>query len=346
MNYYIFRIDYSDRDYFKENLEKGILKQGWGLENLSLLDENGEERNQEEWVNACPEGWRDTDEARRYLRNKNSNLRKMLEMKEGDIILIPKFPEWNMFSLYRVKGEYYFDLEKIKGDYGHCIPVEVATKFSDEIDKYFTYNGNDATKVIHSKLRGYQKAINSVYNNEIISAIESLLQIKSIKEESQITEILRGIFEKNIKSMKNLNKEIFSIRPDDVEKIVEEIFVKQGYLVESRNSYDRKGGDSDRTFIKPLPILSEVNDEIGNCRVYVQIKKKDGICDEDDGIIQLEGIVDTKENIEGKENKFNNFYKVLVCTGEFSPRIKELAQEKNIILIDGIQLIRMCLKNI
>lgn len=28
MNYYIFRIDYSDRDYFKENLEKGILKQG------------------------------------------------------------------------------------------------------------------------------------------------------------------------------------------------------------------------------------------------------------------------------------------------------------------------------
>ena len=346
MNYYIFRIDYSDRDYFKKNLEKGILKQGWGLENLSLLDENGEERNQEKWVNACPESWRNTDEARRYLRNKNSNLRKMLEMKEGDIILIPKFPEWNMFSLYRVKGKYYFDLEKTKGDYGHCIPVEVATKFSDEVDKYFTYNGNDATKVIHSKLRGYQKAINSVYNNEIISAIESLLQIKSIKEESQITEILRGIFEKNIKSMENLNKEIFSIRPDDVEKIVEEIFVKQGYLVESRNSYDKKGGDSDRTFIKPLPILCEVNDEIGNCRVYVQIKKKDGICDEDEGIKQLEDIVKSKEKIEGIEDKINNIYKVLVCTGEFSDRIKELARDKNIILIDGIQLVRMCIKNI
>lgn len=101
MNYYIFRIDYSDRDYFKENLEKGILKQGWSLENLSLLDENGEERNQEEWVNACPANWRDTDEARRYLKNKNSNLRKMLEMKEGDIILIPKFPEWDMFSFIK-----------------------------------------------------------------------------------------------------------------------------------------------------------------------------------------------------------------------------------------------------
>ena len=92
--------------------------------------------------------------------------------------------------------------------------------------------------------------------------------------------------------------------------------------------------------------MSEVNDEIGSCRVYVQIKKKDGIYDEDEGIIQLEKIVTSKENIEGKENKFNNFYKVLVCIGEFSPRIKELAQEKNIILIDGIQLIRMCLKNI
>ena len=112
MNYYIFRIDYSNRKYFKENLEKGILRQGWGVENLSLLDENGEVRNQKEWVNACPESWRTTDEARRYLRNKNSNLRKMLEMKEGDIILIPKFPEWNMFSLYRVTGKYYFELEK------------------------------------------------------------------------------------------------------------------------------------------------------------------------------------------------------------------------------------------
>ena len=64
--------------------------------------------------------------------------------------------------------------------------------------------------------------------------------------------------------MENLNKEIFSVRPNDVEEIVEDIFKKQGYLVESNNSYDRKGGDSDRIFIKPLPILSEVNDEIGS----------------------------------------------------------------------------------
>lgn len=327
MNYYIFRIDYSDRDYFKENLEKGILRQGWGVENLSLLTESGEIRSQEEWVNACPESWRTTDEARRYLRNKNNNLRKMLEMKEGDIILIPKFPEWHIFSLYRVSGKYYFDLEKEKGDYGHCIPVEIAKEKPEEIDKYFTYNGNDDTKVVHSKLRGYQTSINSVYNEEIIKAIKNLLQIKSIK-------------------MENLNKEIFSVRPNDVEEIVENIFIKQGYLVESRNSYDRKGGDSDRIFIKPLPILSEVNDEIGSCRVYVQIKKKDGIYDEDEGINQLEEIVKTKEKIEEKESKDNNFYKVLVCTGEFSPRVKELAQEKNIILIDGIQLIRMCLKNI
>lgn len=55
MNYYIFRIDYSKRNYFKENLEKGILRQGWGVKNLSLFNENGEIRNQEEWINACPE---------------------------------------------------------------------------------------------------------------------------------------------------------------------------------------------------------------------------------------------------------------------------------------------------
>ena len=346
MNYYIFRIDYSDRDYFKKNLEKGILRQGWGVENLSLLTESGEIRSQEEWVNACPESWRTTDEARRYLRNKNNNLRKMLEMKEGDIILIPKFPEWDTFSLYRVSGKYYFDLEKEKGDYGHCIPVEIAKEKPEEIDKYFTYNGNDDTKIIHSKLRGYQTSINSVYDKKVIEAIEKLLKTESIRENSKITEILKNIFEKKIDSMEELNREFFSIRPDDVEKIVETIFLKQGYRIESKNVYDKAGGDADRIFEKPLPILSEINDEIGSCRVYVQIKKKDGVCDEEEGIDQLEKIIQSENNIDGKNEFFKGIYKVLVCTGKFSERVEELARDKGIILINGTQLIRMCLKNI
>ena len=344
VNYYIFRIDYQNKEYFKENLRKNILRQGWGMQNLSLLNEKGEVRTQEEWAISCPESWRLTEKDKKYLINKNNNLRKMLEMKEGDIILIPKFPKENMFSLYRIKGKYYFDLEK--DDYGHCIPVEVANYFPEEMDKCFNYNANNFTKLIHSKLRGYQTSINSVYNSEIIDAIKNLLKTKSIKEEFSIVEILKDIFYKNIKSMENLNREIFSIRPDDVEKLVEYIFVKQGYLIESSNTYDKKGGDSDRTFIKPLAILNEINDELGSCRVYIQIKKKDGIYDEDEGIEQLEKITNNKEKIENKKNIFNTFYKVLICTGEFSSRIKEKARENNIILIDGIQLVRLCLKNL
>lgn len=343
MKYYIFRIDYEEREYFQKNLEKGILRQGWGVKDLSLLDSEGKVRNQEEWVESCPINWKNTEKSIKYLFNKNTNLKKMLEMQSGDIILIPKFPNWNMFSLYRVKGRYYFDLEE-KGDYGHCIPVEVATTLSNEVDKCFAYNANDSAKMIHSKLRAYQTSINSIYSKEIINAIENLLKIRSIKEEISISEILKDIFYKNIKEMENLNDKIFSVRPDDVEKIVEEIFKKQGYLVESKNLYDKKGGDSDRTFIKPLPILSEIDNELGNCRVYVQIKKKDGIYDEEEGIDQLEKIIQSKE-IREENNKINEIYKVLVCTGEFSARIKELANEKSIILIDGIQLIKLCLKN-
>ncbi|WP_300328890.1 restriction endonuclease [Fusobacterium sp.] len=343
MKYYIFRIDYEEIDYFQKNLEKGILRQGWGVKDLSLLDSEGKVRSQEEWVESCPTEWKSTEKAKKYLFSKNTNLKKMLEMKEGDIILVPKFPNWNMFSLYKVKGKYYFDLEE-KGDYGHCIPVEVATTLSNEVDKCFAYNANDSAKMIHSKLRAYQTSINSIYSKEIINAIENLLKIRSIKEEISISEILKDIFYKNIKEMKNLNNKIFSVRPDDVEKIVEEIFKKQGYLVESKNLYDKKGGDSDRTFIKPLPILSEVDNELGNCRVYVQIKKKDGVYDEEEGIDQLEKIIQSKE-IKEENNKIIEIYKVLVCTGEFSTRIKELANEKGIILIDGIQLIKLCLKN-
>ena len=215
MNYYIFRIDYSKRDYFKENLEKGLLRQGWGMENLSLVNENGEARNQEEWVNACPENWRTTEEARKYLRNKNTNLKKMLEMKEGDIILIPKFPEWNMFSLYKVTGKYYFNLEETAVDYGHCILVKIATIYPDEVDKYFTYNGNIATKINHSKLRGYQTAINSVYNRDVTS----LLQTISIKG-------LASIFLRF-----GTKLAIFSIKPRFRLILIKLFYTKRGFFI-------------------------------------------------------------------------------------------------------------------
>lgn len=274
----------------------------------------------------------------------------MREMKKGDIIVIPKFPEWDMLSIYRVKGEYYFDLEEGQEDYGHCIPVEPATIDDNEKDKCFKYNSNNESKEIHSKLRGYQTSINSVNDNGVKEAINELLKKISDIGEYSVIDLLKNTFEKTIDE-KNKEGKIFSIRNNEVEEVVEEIFKKQGYILDDKNFYDKKGGDVDRLFIKYLPILEEVNNEITSCRIYVQIKKKEGICDEEEGIDQLEKIVDTdiKEEIKiinGEKIYPNGIYKVLVCTGKFSQRIEEIARDRGIILIDGSQLIRLCLKNL
>ncbi len=119
------------------------------------------------------------------------------------------------------------------------------------------------------------------------------------------------------------------------------IFKKQGYEIISKNHFDKKGGDVDRIFIKSLPILEDIDDEISSIKVYIQIKMKDYIYYDTEGIHQLEEITKTDKTISDEKVKI---LKVLVCTGKFDKKIVEEAKEKGIILIDGMQLVLLTLK--
>ncbi|MDU1911929.1 restriction endonuclease [Fusobacterium sp.] len=329
MRYYIFRIDYNNLDYLKKEIEQGRLRQGWGALGLSLLDTFEEQREKEEWICSYLQVWKNDYNKLDYIRKKHTNLLKMLEMEKGDIIVIPKYPYWDTLSVVEVAEKYTFKVEKGIEDYGHIIRINIKKL------KTFNYLSNEYSKEIHNKLRGYQTAINSVKDENIKKAIKELLSLESNYEIRELEEIIKKRFEENIK---NLNQEIFTIRNNEVETLVEKIFINQGYVVDKRNSYDGKGGDVDRIFIRNLPILGEIDNEIAFNKIYVQVKKKDGECNELEGIEQLEKIVKNLNNIE------NRIYKVLVCTGGFSKEVEEEAKLKGIILINGTQLMRLSLK--
>ena len=103
-----YRIDTSKITYFKEELEKGVLRQGWGwnegqnLKNMTF--DGGASRN-----------------------------KKMLNVRKDDYLLIPRLPDWNSVTIAIAtenwKEGYDFNIEKY-GDFGHKFPAKHIVTFN------------------------------------------------------------------------------------------------------------------------------------------------------------------------------------------------------------------------
>lgn len=328
MRCFLFRIN-TENEEVRNDILLGKLRQGWGKSQMSLL-RNGETVSKEEWRNSFPEEWGCSDE---YINRKYDNLKIMLEIKKDDLLIIPKFPSWDSFSVVKSSSSYKFEMPKID-DFGHYIDIDLNSL------KSFKYASNSFSNIIHSKLRAYQSPLNNVWNKEFIDAANELLKLESTEKIIKIEDIIKFNFEKDLEEIKN---SLQKVSARDLETVIEKLFLKQGYSLESRNSFDKKGGDADLILTKCLPILEEVDESKSCDRIYIQIKHKNGLYSDKEGIIQLNKIVETKER-DAENTNLNNVYKVLVCSSTFSEELKEMASEENIILIDGVQLTRLIIK--
>lgn len=324
MSVFLFRIDYTSK-YIKNEIEKGFLRQGWGTEGLNLIDKNGLITHYDNWVQNYP--W-ENDESKK--RSKYNNLLNMLNMEIGDFIVVPKFPEWINFTIFKVNRKYNYNLNNEVKDYGHIIGVDYENK------KTFHYQANDESKLIHSKLRAYQSAINNILNEDVKNTVESLFFKESDMEAQDIAQIIKNSFFKNFNEF---NYKLNSLNPYDIEKLVELIFTAAGYKLEDKNHYDREGGDADLVFSKNFEIISDFLDDKNLYQLYIQVKKKLGKdSNEFEGIEQLEKITSTIDS----ENTF--YSKILVSTSTFSEKVQREAKRKNIILIDGKELVKLIIK--
>lgn len=108
--YWGYRIDTSNLNYFRSELEKGILRQGWGshqgqnLRNLSL--DGGARRN----------------------------FTIFKKVKKGDILLVPRLPNWSQVAIVEATDDfcngYVFEISQDMRDYGHQFPVKYIKQFS------------------------------------------------------------------------------------------------------------------------------------------------------------------------------------------------------------------------
>lgn len=106
--YWGYRIDTNSIGYFKEELDQNRLRQGWGhdegqdLRNMTVDD--GASRN-----------------------------RRMLEVRKGDVLLVPRLPDWDKVAIVEATEDwgdgYRFEIDSAQGDYGHIFPAKSLKHF-------------------------------------------------------------------------------------------------------------------------------------------------------------------------------------------------------------------------
>lgn len=163
--------------WITEELRAGRLRQGWGGQGTALTDDRGRLLSFESWLIETENyfsGWEDVpDRDRRHTRY--SILKTMVEMEPGDLVVVPRVPTGDTFTVAVVAGGYSFDGRHFGGahpvipsnDLGHVVEVETTTQ------RVFSISDPDAA-LIAKQFRNYRRAVNAVRANGFANQIRDL----------------------------------------------------------------------------------------------------------------------------------------------------------------------------
>ena len=323
VNVFVFR---TDADLFvKEELRMGRLRQGWSPPGTSLLNDDGDPRTKEAWVNAYRKAYEGDPSPRRY-----SIFRLMLEMKEGDLVVCPKTPDNSCFTIATVSGPYRFQVAPEQEDFGHIIPVK------DQCEVKNWYDSDAQT--IHElfKIRYFWSAVTKVQDSNRERVLEAANRLRD-KEDTRTAQSPDFIRKERYAEAKRAaaNRLIEYVNEnwgfDQFEAAVGEAFERKGYERIGGNSHHGEvGADADHVFSIPMPGFEDL--ENVDCPLYlliVQVKhKREQDYNDVHGVQQL---INWKPS-EGEQL----VSQVLFSSADsFTIDCKRLAEEKDITLICG-----------
>ena len=264
----VIRTDDNVKSWIWKELQEGRLRQGWGVPELQL-SENGKVVGLDIWKErykiSSKKYW-DYDPQEYEIIKRYWILYPMVELKRGNIVVIPKIPSYDTFLIAIVTEGYEFDYvgsEQREGheDYRHIIHIDNKTL------KSFNYSSFVETRTVLKKMRAYQSAVNNVYNEDFIVAIQDLLTKEGDVTPKGTADLFRDIREPLLKSFL---REIRKLRFSDLENLVKNIFQNVGYEISETHKFDKKGGDADIIFTHTLPLLSAFEDI--DLKIYIQVK--------------------------------------------------------------------------
>lgn len=318
----VFRTD-EDNEWLRDELAKGRLRQGWGAPGLALATADGQLADKTAWERAYREGtgWGDPSPRRFAI------LCRMLELAPGDVVVMPKMPAWNQFTIARAAGRYRFNVAEGQDDFGHIIPVNPRTV------RTFAYDASNEARLV-SGLFGrasHWPAVSFCGSAPHVRAARNLLQqpnslVSRPREElweTAIDEAFRAAAESLAADVATWNGPMF-------EEAVRKCFVAQGYELKEYGRYDGEGGDMDMVVSPPRSRHSVFLPT----EIAVQVKWKQGV-DEGDAWA-VEQIDRWAQWQESSATKY-----VISSATAFTAKAQEEAAAHGVVLVGGLQT--MCL---
>lgn len=322
-HYWGYRIDVKNQDFFFKELEQGRLRQGWGYD-----------KNQE-----LPD-------------TKDSGARKNLSMyhnvKKGDILLIPRLPDWGSVAIAEAAEDwddkekgYKFEIDDEKKDYGHIFPAKYIGCFNR--------HGKDVSGNIQSTL----KARNRFWNISRLSEdVEKIIKnLEGNKESTSVIENIKNIVSEKVKTYFDLkeccdkivdeyNKKFTASQWEEVLKnVLEKIYPE--YEIEKTGGMKEEEHGTDILVNVPGISISE------SYNIAIQVKNYEGkISDENiDNIIQQIN----KAEVYEWENNGKVIGKILIITSaeeKDNPKLIEECQNKEIRVIFSEELKKLIFQSI
>ena len=320
-NYWGYRIDVKNQDFFFKELEQGRLRQGWGY-----------------------------DENQKLPDTKDSDARKNLSMynnvKKGDILLIPRLPDWGSVAIAEAAEDwdnkekgYRFEIAKLDDgneDYGHIFPANYIGCFNR--------HGKDVSGNIQSTLKARNRFWNiSRLSEDVEKIIQNLENNKiSVSINESIENIISEEMETYLKLLNEFSETIYKKYDDkfkaaDWEKVLKNILEKiypSEYIVENIGGIKEEKHGTDISIT--IPGIFE------NYVIAIQIKNYKDVVNNIDTIIEQ---INKSEEYEWSNNR-KLIDKILIITSakkKDNLNLVEKCQEKNIKVIFSEELKKLIL---
>ena len=316
----VFRTAEYEVDWLFKEVNAGRLRQGWGALGLALKTTDGEKVEKSAWTEAYRAHGNAEPSPRRF-----AILSYMLDLNDRDIVVVPKMPEWNQFTIARVSSGYKFGThgDGDRQDFNHLVRLD------PESVRTFHYRSNEEAYLISGLFSraNHQSPISFCYSAAKVEAALELLTSESSSTATPLEQLLKAATDDALKqAAEALRKRVNDWNGSRFEKAVRQTFADQGYELMHHRRYDRKGADADMLVSPPATHHSFFLPS----KIAVQVKWKQGV-DEND-VQSVQQILNWVKSMESNASTC-----VISSASEFTCKAKDLAAANNVLLICGMQ---------
>lgn len=332
----VFRQNDQDRELLYQEILQGRLRQGWGFSEKFTLSQ-GKDRFIQNYLSVV-------NASKKTAQKQWNVLSRMLHIKHGDTIIIPKQPDHHHFLIVKAKqtpdsDDCYEFMEPLKhtNDYRHVVHID------HEKIQVVHYDSLQSPLVIKRLLKSiaYSSPVNFVKKRDFKEAVDKvfLSEEKNSLVEAHPVQTKLQLFEDQL--YKEWVKTVRDLTPSDFEKLVKKYMQDNGFEILKSNSYDRKGGDIDLLCSKEISIETPFEPKSIPLTYCIQIKKHENYT----GAKGVEQLNLMAENLNLEDTAM--VQKILISLADgFTEECVNLAGESNVLLLNGVEFAQLYFKSV